>query len=68
MRSHIKLIFVAVDTPVESTKSIGEYDEELGRGKYTSHPISMTIRETIVKAALDAEHHNRDNINGIYTK
>ena len=28
----------------------------------------MTIRETVVKAMLDAEHYDRDNINRIYAK
>ena len=61
-------MLVAVDTLVEHTEFIGEYNEELGRGKCTSHPISVTIRETVVEAMLDAEHYDCDNINRIYAK
>jgi hypothetical protein len=65
MRSNIRLMLVAVDTLVEHTESIGEHGKELGCGKRTSHPISVAVSETVVKAVLNAEHDNRDNINAI---
>lgn len=61
-RSHIKLIFVALDTLVEHTKPIGEYYGGLRCDKRTSHPIRMPVCETIVKPVLDAEHDEGDDV------
>jgi hypothetical protein len=65
-RSHIRLTFVTVETPVEHTEAIGKQGGVLGYDKLTGHPIPVAVRETVVKAVLNTKHDDGDNINGIY--
>lgn len=66
VRSHIKLTLVAVETPVEHTITVGKCDEADWYGIHTSHPITVTVRETVVKAVLNTEHDDGDYIDRIY--
>lgn len=61
----MRLMLVAVDTPVEHTEDVNGSDEALGLDRHTGHPIPVAVRETVVKAVPDTEHDNGDNIDRI---
>jgi hypothetical protein len=40
----------------------------VGYGKHTGHPIPVAVGITVVKAVLDTEHDDGDNIDHIYER
>lgn len=57
---------MTVDTPVEQTEPIHEYDEEPSRNEHTDHPISITVHQSTVRTAFDAECEKSDDVDRIY--